>query len=130
MAARSRTQKPVNIEPVQKAMIEREQSMEVRNLQLHQKGLAEKYRKEDKVEVTISPMYRPHFGNKMPVIINGIPIYVPCDGKAYKIPKTYAGVVKGRVRHVDDQIKRAARLSNVRENVEEYAGQKDLIGRA
>ena len=111
-----------------RAEVERNQKLEVRQLQLNQKRLAQEYKDQERVEVIISPMYRPHFGNKMPVIINGIPIYVPCDGKGYNIPKTYAAEVKKRIRYVDDQIKRAERMSDVKNNVEQYAGQRNLIG--
>lgn len=129
MAARKSAAK-TTAPAVTKVELEREQSLEVRKLQQNQKDLARKYKAAEKVEVTISPMYRPHFGNQMPVVLNGIPIYVPCDGKAYLIPKQYAGIVKSRIRKVDDQIKRSAKLSNVKENFEAYAGQKNLIGRA
>ena len=57
-----------------RAEVERNQKLEVRQLQLNQKRLAQEYKDQERVEVIISPMYRPHFGNKMPVIINGIPI--------------------------------------------------------
>lgn len=113
-----------------KAELERHSALEVRRLQENQQKLAREYKRAKKVEVTISPMYRPHFGNQMPVVLNGIPIYVPCDGKAYKIPKQYAAIVRGRIRKVDDQLKRSKRLGNVANNIEAYAGQKDLIGRA
>jgi len=113
-----------------KAELERSSALEVRRLQQGQQKLARKYKSAKKIEVTISPMYRPHFGKRMPVIINGIPIWVPCDGKSYKIPKQYARIVRARIKAVDDQVKRSKRLSNVSENFESYAGQRDLIGRA
>ena len=113
-----------------KAELHREQELEVRRLQIKQKDLAKEYAQQDKVEVTISPMYAPHFGKIMPVVINGIPIYVPCDGRSYKIPKTYAKTVRARIRAVDDQIQRNRKLSDVRNNEESYAGQKQFISRA
>ena len=114
----------------QKVELGNQQATELRAMQLRQKELGEIYKKQEAVEVTISPMYRPHFGNQMPVSVNGILIYVPCNGKAYKIPKTFAGVVRGRIKAVDDQIKRNKKLSAVAENVEQYAGEKQLIQRA
>lgn len=99
-------------------------------MQKNQAELAKKYAASEKVEVVISPMYKPHFGNNMPVILNGIPIYVPCDGRGYKIPKQYAAIVRKRIRMVDDQIQRARKMSDVAGNVESYAGQMKLIERA
>jgi hypothetical protein len=71
---------------------------------------------EEKVRVTISPFYRPNFGNVMPVGINGICVYVPCDGKTYLIPKTFADLVTERIMRVDDFITKQSRMADVRSN--------------
>lgn len=112
---------------VNKDEVDYNNKIEVRQLQVRQKNLAKQYQNEEKVEVIISPMYMPHFGKIMPVIINGIPIYVPCNGKAIKIPKTYAAVVKQRIYMVDQQLRRAKRMGDVQQNIESYAGSRRFI---
>lgn len=113
-----------------RSKVTQEQELEVRTMQKRQQELAKIYKAAEKVEVSISPMYQPHFGKVMPVILNGIPIYIPCDGRAYKVPKQYASIIKQRIRMVDDQIQRTKSLSDVSGNIEQYAGQKQLIQRA
>jgi hypothetical protein len=96
--------------------------------QKRQRQLAQYYKGQEKKIVQISPMYRAHFGNSMVISLNGIPIYVPCDNKQYEIPKSYAMEVKSRVRKVDDQIKREARMSNVKRNFDgQRLGSLDLV---
>lgn len=102
--------------------------MQVLIAQKRQRELALFYKNQKKVVVQISPMYRPYFGNSMVISLNGIPIYVPCDNNSYEIPKSYAMEVKARVRKVDDQIKREARMSNVKRNFDgTRLGSLDLI---
>jgi hypothetical protein len=104
--------------------LQRENDLQVRALQTAQKGILKKYKEQDKVEVTVSPMYAPYFGNNQPVELNGCKIYVPSDGKGYKIPKSFAAEVRSRIRKVDDQLLRAKRLSNTSSNIESYVGER------
>lgn len=102
----------------------------VNKLQAKRRGLAEQYRKEKKVEVTISPMYRPYFGNNMPVQINGVAVYVPINGQAYKIPESFAAVVKERISLIDEQLRAREAMADVQANLENYAGEKGLLTKA
>ena len=86
-------------------------------------------RKEEKVSVSMAPMYRPYFGDVMTVSINGLSVYLPLDGRSYKMPKSYAMVIQGRRRMVDDHITRTARLADIQSNVERSAGELELIPR-
>lgn len=99
----------------------------VNQLQVKRRALADRYKKEKKVEVTISPMYRPYFGNNMPVQLNGIAIYVPINGQSYKVPESFAAVIKERITMIDEQIRAREAMSNVQANFEKYAGEKDLL---
>lgn len=90
-------------------------------------GLAARYRDQEKVKVVGSPMYRPYFGNTMPISQNGIYISVPLDGRAYEIPKSFARVFNTRIRSVDDDLNLQKQLSNVQSNRESYAGELDLV---
>ena len=67
-------------------------------------------------------MYRPYFGNKMAGSINGITVYIPCDGKVYQIPKSHAIEAMSRVRKVDDMLTRKEKMIDVANNVESAPG--------
>jgi hypothetical protein len=90
--------------------------------------MQQKYLKQEKVPVTISPMYKPYFGEVMEIIINGIYVSVPCDGKVHKIPKTFANEVNARILAVDDAQRRADRMADVAKNREEIAGDIKFFG--
>lgn len=84
---------------------------------------------EPKVKVELAPMYQPYFGENMTVSLNGLTIYVPVDGRAYKVPKSFAAIIQGRRRMVNDQLTRRTRLANVKGNRESYAGELSLVPR-
>ena len=82
---------------------------------------------EEKVRVTGSPMYRPYFGNNMPICVNTIKIYLPLDGNSYEIPKTFAAEFYRRIHRIDEQISLRNKMADVRNNNEAYAGELNLI---
>ena len=82
-----------------------------------------KIRQEELVPVTLAPTYRHPFGKVMPVRLNGMSIFVPCDGKTYKIPKSFAAIVHARRRAFDEQELRQESMSQVTNNFEQYPGQ-------
>lgn len=89
--------------------------------------LVDHYRSEKKIAVQGSPMYRPYFGNNMAVIINGIAIYVPLDGQQYEIPESFAAVFFDRISRIDEQINMRKQMSAISDNIEAYAGERNLI---
>lgn len=95
---------------------------DVQSIEVKRRTLAEKYRNQEKVSVQISPMYRPYFGNNMAVSINGIAIYVPCDGKVYKVPRIFAVEIMARIRKIDEMLTRKERMTNISNNVESSPG--------
>ena len=107
-----------------------ELSKKVNALEETRKSVAATYKNEKKVAVQGSPMYRPYFGNNMPIIINGVAIYVPLDGQQYEIPESFAAVFLDRISRVDEQIRVRKQMASVSENSESYAGEKSLIRRA
>ena len=107
-----------------------ELSKKVNALEDTRKSVAVTYKNEKKVAVQGSPMYRPYFGNNMPIIINGVAIYVPLDGQQYEIPESFAAVFLDRISRVDEQIRVRKQMASVSENSESYAGEKSLIRRA
>ena len=102
-------------------------NQKVQALEMKRANLAVRYKEEKKVTVTGSPFYRPYFGNNMPIILNGIAIHVPLDGQQYEIPDSFAAVFHERIKKVDAQRQIEQRLGNVTENLESYAGEKNLI---
>lgn len=104
--------------------------LKVNSQQKKRLELAEYYKKEKRVEISISPMYRPYFGNNMAVQINTSLVYVPVDGQQYKLPESFAAVVKERIGLVDEQIRIREGMSNMQSNIESYAGEKGLLTKA
>ena len=95
----------------------------VQTVESKRRALATEYRKQEKIGVSVSPMYRPYFGKNMHVSINGIAVYVPCDGKVYKLPKAFAVEVMSRIRKVDEMLTRKERMTSISNNVESSPGE-------
>ena len=89
--------------------------------------LVDTYKNEKKVPVQGSPMYRPYFGNNMPIILNGIAIYVPLDGQQYEIPESFAAIFFDRISRIDEQINMRKQMAAISDNIESYAGERNLI---
>lgn len=96
-------------------------------LQQKNRSLVSYYKNEKKVPVQGSPMYRPYFGNNMPIILNGIAVFVPLDGQQYEIPESFAAIFMDRISRIDEQINMRKRMSAISDNIEAYAGERDLI---
>ena len=90
-------------------------------------SLVEKYKAEKKYKVKGAPAYQAHFGSVMSIIINGVLIAVPLDGRSYEIPESFAQVFNTRIRHIDNMSLQQSVLSDVASNVENMPGEKDLI---
>lgn len=91
------------------------------------KALVDVYKAEPKVSVMIAPMYAPYFGRIMHVKINGISIAVPCNGKPYSIPETFAAEVARRLNAINEQQQQQKRYSDVAANVERAPGELSLF---
>ena len=91
------------------------------------KRLVDHYKNEKKIPVQGSPMYRPYFGNNMPIILNGIAIFVPLDGQQYEIPESFAAIFIDRISRIDEQINMRKRMAAISDNIEAYAGERNLI---
>ena len=101
-------------------------STEVAKRDMLRKQLGAQYNAEPKVSVMIAPMYKAFFGNVMHVSINGISISVPCDGKPYPLPESYAAVVQERLRLENDRQAKQKRFSDVGRNSESSPGELTL----
>jgi hypothetical protein len=78
--------------------------------------------KQCKVKIRVSPSYKPYLGSKCQVLINGIPIIVPCDGSMVEVPAAYAAELYRRMAGIDDMISKQVRMSNYSENREQTIG--------
>ena len=93
---------------------------------IKRKSLAREYNAEKKVTVMIAPMYEAYFGKRMHVSINGISISVPCDGRPYMIPDSFAALVQSRLRAVNEQQAKQKRFSDIGRNNETSPGELAL----
>lgn len=97
------------------------------NAQNRKKELHAIYKKEKKIPIYLSPMYRPWVGNVMRVMINGISIYFKVDGTTQRVPETFANEIVRRRKAIDIQIKKQSKMANVPENNESSPGELSLF---
>ena len=109
------------------AEIIKESNVNVTKAEAGRRALGEKFRNEEKVPVSISPLYKPYFGKVMTVTINGISCAVPVDGKTYTIPKSFAEEVNVRKFRQDELMEKAKKLSDVQNNFESSPGELALF---
>lgn len=83
------------------------------NESIAQQKMANLYKQEELVPVSISPHYANDFGNVHPIHLNGVRIAVPCDGNTYNIPESFARELRQRIYNVDQKIKRQKRMANI-----------------
>lgn len=91
------------------------------------KRLVEVYKGEEKVDYSISPLYKNHLGNVVTRSINGISIAVPVDGSRHKIPRSFADDLDRVIISIDASIKKASKMASVNENVERYPGELPMF---
>jgi hypothetical protein len=108
-----------------KVLESRAQATIVRKEQ-ERKNLASFYLKEKKVPVTVSPFYAPYLGRVVPVLVNGIRVDIPADGRTYQINETHAGEIIAKIRKIDNLIARQKRASNVSDNFESNIGELQI----
>lgn len=86
-----------------------------------------RYEKEEKVSTSVSPLYKPYFGNVMSVCVNGITIRFPIDGSVHKIPATFSAEIRSRVMAIDASNEKATRMADVKSNAESYPGELKMF---
>lgn len=108
-------------------MAKKKEADSVAQAEMKRRTLAAHYNKEDKIAVSISPLYKPYFGKVMTVTINGISCAVPVDGKTYKLPKTFAQEVEARKYRQDELLEKKKNMSDVKNNFETSPGELSLF---
>lgn len=104
-----------------------ENNQSVNALEKKRFSLVEKYKAEKKYKVKGAPAYQAHFGSVMSIVINGVLIAVPLDGRSYEIPESFAQVFNSRIRQIDNMALQQSALADVANNIESMPGEKDLI---
>lgn len=95
----------------------------VLNRESDRKKLLKHFSGEAKVQVIVSPFYKPYLGSTVMVSIQGITVWVPADGRTYKIPKSFAAELLGAIAAVDSRVQKIQRMSNVAQNFETSVGE-------
>lgn len=101
--------------------------IELQQSQQHKKQLREKYAQEKKVDMYLSPMYRPYFGNVMRVMLSGISIYFPVDGSTHKVPVSFASEIARRRMAIDNMLTKQRRMADISKNNESAPGELNLF---
>lgn len=112
---------------VTEAAVVAESNRAVNDGEKERKALARKFKAQPKQSVSISPLYKPYFGNIMTVTINGTSIAIPCDGRTYEVPAAFAEEIMIRISNQDDLIQKKRRLGDVTRNFEGSPGELDLF---
>lgn len=113
--------KTPDIEQVPEAALERV------NEQAAQQRMAAQYKAEELVEITISPLYANEFSRNQPVLLNGVRISIPTDGRPYKVPYSFALEIRNRIAAADEKFKRLNRMADVQQNFERSPGELKLF---
>ena len=118
MATKNTTEEKLTSQPinnfVEQAVTRREND---------RKRLLTNFKSEDLVNVVLSPFYKPYFGSTAMISVQGIAIYIPANGRTYKVPKTFAAALYEAVAAIDARVQKIQRMSNVEQNFESAAGQ-------
>lgn len=93
-----------------------------RNAELRRRSLAQIYNSEEKVAVSIPPLYKPYFGESMSVSVNGFLVVIPCDGRPHEIPKTHADEALARIRKTDNILMKKDAMRDISSNFETSPG--------
>lgn len=99
---------------------------------VHQKDLVRanlrrKFEKEEKVQVTVPPFYAPYLGRSAMVSVQGIAVFIPANGRPYRINATHAAELHEAMRAVDIKIRKEQAMSNFQANLEKSPGELRLI---
>lgn len=99
---------------------------EVQKRQSAKAKMCEHFCAEEQVEVSGSPFYQPYFGSSMPIMINGILVYVPLDGRPHSIPKSFADLFNERIKRIDAQNEKYNLMGEIVHD--DYIGDNEALG--
>lgn len=113
-------------EVIETRQIEAKAQVSIVQKEQARKNLASIYLNEKKVPVTVSPFYAPYLGRVVPVLVNGIRVDIPADGRTYQINETHAGEVIAKIRRIDEMIARQKKAGDVSNNLESSIGELQI----
>lgn len=91
------------------------------------RSLKSQYVTAEQIPVTVSPLYRPYFGEKLRVSINGFAVYIPCDGKPYPVSKPFAAEAMRRIAAINDFLLKKERRADIQHNLESSPGELPIV---
>lgn len=95
----------------------------LQSVELRRRGLAKVYKSERKIPVAVAPLYKPYFGESMVVTINGITVAIPCNGKTYELPESFACAALTRINKTNEIIEKGKKMANISGNFEKSPGE-------
>ena len=104
------------------ASVQHELEMKVINKERDRKSLFKHYMEEEKILVTVSPFYAPYLGKNVMVSLQGIAVFVPANGKGYRIPKSFAAELFDAISKIDERQQKLNRMADVQQNLESSIG--------
>ena len=99
----------ISMKDVEAAVAQKRTAATMEDLQRRQTAFLDKVRNEPKVSISVAPQYAAEFSRNMRVVINGVSIFIPIDGREYMVPETFAAEIKRRVNKVNQKLNRLRR---------------------
>lgn len=99
----------ISMKDVEAAVTQKRTAATMEDLQRRQTAFLDKVRNEPKVSVSVAPQYASEFSRNMRVVINGVSIFIPIDGREYMVPETFAAEIKRRIYKVNQKLNRLRR---------------------
>jgi len=107
--------------------LELEASRQMNDANSARKNLMQIYRTEEKVQMKLSPMYKPYFGSVMHVMLNGISIFFKVDGSMQSVPRSFADELEARQMAIDAIISKQTAMADINNNLESSPGELNLF---
>lgn len=99
----------ISMQDLEVAVTQKRATLSMNDLQVRQTAFLEKVRNEPRVAISVAPQYASEFSKNMRVVINGVSIFIPIDGREYMVPETFAAEIKRRIYKVNQKINRLRR---------------------
>jgi hypothetical protein len=106
------------------AKVKSDQAVKARTSKSRLSVLAREYAQEPKKPVSLAPFYAAYLGKVVRVSLNGISVFIPCNGRTYEVPESFAAELKGRVYRVNQSLNKQKKASDIK--FERYAGELKL----
>ena len=94
---------------------------------LVRRQIAKEFKEQEREHIQIPPLYKPYFGKILPIMIQGIEVAIPVDGKAYEVPRVFADRARILMANQDEMIQKGERAANFQNNIESSPGELTLF---